>query len=92
MGVVSKVFGRFRRPTDEAGQAAATAPDAGTAETQDAAQAVVDAVASADTTDAPEAGRDAGQPGAADAVDIPKQTAADEAADNEADEGARQQQ
>lgn len=92
MGVVSKVFGRFRRPTDEAGQASATAPDAGAAEAQDTATAVVDVVAAADTTDAPETDRGAGQPGAADAVDIPKQTAAGEAADNEADEGARQQQ
>ncbi|MFI9463579.1 hypothetical protein [Streptomyces xiamenensis] len=91
MGVVSKVFGRFRRPTDEAGQVSATAPDAA-AEAQDTAAAVVDGVTTADTTDAAEADRGAGQPGAADAVDIPKQTAAGEAADNEADEGARQQQ
>ncbi|MFB4193313.1 hypothetical protein [Streptomyces carpaticus] len=78
MGVVSKVFGRFRRRADETERAPQSAPTA-----QDGAP---------DT----EHGASSGETGQATAtpesVDIPKQTAAGEAADNETDEGARQQQ
>ncbi|MFD7512501.1 hypothetical protein ACFV5N_24620 [Streptomyces sp. NPDC059853] len=80
MGVVSKVFGRFRRRADGTERAPESAPTAQAGGAPDAA-----------------GGTPAGEGGhataaAPDTVDIPKQTAAGEAADNETDEGARQQQ
>ncbi|GAA2376408.1 hypothetical protein [Streptomyces carpaticus] len=80
MGVVSKVFGRFRRRADGTERAPESAPGAQHGAAPDTEQGAPSGESGQTTAAAPET------------VDIPKQTAAGEAADNETDEGARQQQ
>jgi hypothetical protein len=96
MGVFARLLRKDKPKSKESEEASTTEPQADTPTAQpgakaDAAEAAEEANEAAETEDGPaEQSAESPESESSDGVEIPKQQSTEEAADNEADEGARQ--